>query len=95
VNRRISISGSILAAACLLCIAGVRAEAQSPTLSGVVRDSRGTPQIGAVVQLLRPDFSVALETYTDDHGREGQTRGDRDDPDDADGRDPLEYSDDG
>ena len=68
-NRRISISGSILAAACLLCIAGVRAEAQSPTLSGVVRDSRGTPQIGAVVQLLRPDFSVALETYTDDHGR--------------------------
>src|ERR1700744_3163317 len=49
--------------------AGISAQAQSPTLSGVVRDSHGTPQIGAVVQLLRPDFSIALETYTDEHGR--------------------------
>ena len=50
-------------------MAGVRAEAQATSLTGVVKDSRGTPQMGAVVQLLRPDFSVALETYTDDHGR--------------------------
>ena len=67
--RRVSISGSILAAAVLLCMAGVRADAQATSLTGVVKDSRGTPQMGAVVQLLRPDFSVALETYTDDHGR--------------------------
>jgi hypothetical protein len=53
----------------LLSVAGARADAQSPTLTGVVKDSRGVPQIGAVVQLLRPDFTVALETYTDDHGR--------------------------
>jgi hypothetical protein len=69
VIRRISISGSILAAAVLFCLAAGQASAQSTSLSGVVRDSRGTPQIGAVIQLLRPDFSVALETYTDEHGR--------------------------
>lgn len=38
-------------------------------MTGVVRDSRGAPQVGAVVELLRPDFSVASEVYTDDHGR--------------------------
>jgi len=50
-------------------VAGTRADAQATSLSGVVRDSRGAPQIGAVVQLLRPDFSVAVETSTDEHGR--------------------------
>ena len=38
-------------------------------VSGVVRDGKGTPQIGALVQLLRPDLSVISETFTDDHGR--------------------------
>lgn len=52
-----------------MCAAGAQAEAQPNTLSGVVRDSRGTPQIGAAVQLLRPDFSVVAEVYTDDHGK--------------------------
>lgn len=67
--RRVSIAGSILAVAGVLSLAGVRANAQSTSVSGVVRDSRGVPQIGAVVQLLRPDFTVAVEAYTDDHGR--------------------------
>jgi Carboxypeptidase regulatory-like domain len=69
VTRRASIAGSILAVAGLLSVAGVRANAQATSLMGVVKDSRGVPQIGAVVQLLRPDFTVALETYTDEHGR--------------------------
>jgi hypothetical protein len=69
VTRRVSIAGSILAVAGLLSIAGARADAQGPSLTGLVRDSRGVPQIGAVVQLLRPDFTVALETSTDEHGR--------------------------
>lgn len=39
------------------------------TVAGTVRDGRGMPQVGALVELLRPDFSVAAQTYTDDHGR--------------------------
>ena len=35
----------------------------------MVRDGKGTPQVGALVQLLRPDLSVISETFTDDHGR--------------------------
>jgi len=38
------------------------------TVSGQVRDSGGTPQIGAVVQLLRPDLSVVASVYTDSKG---------------------------
>ncbi|MGC1363420.1 MAG: carboxypeptidase-like regulatory domain-containing protein [Silvibacterium sp.] len=38
-------------------------------MSGVVRDTRGTPQIGALVQLVNADLSVIAETFTDDHGR--------------------------
>jgi hypothetical protein len=35
----------------------------------VVRDSAGEPQIGALVQLLQPDFSVVMAVYTDAKGR--------------------------
>ncbi len=35
----------------------------------MVRDTRGTPQIGAAVELLRPDLSVVAEVYTDENGR--------------------------
>ncbi|MDE3061677.1 MAG: carboxypeptidase regulatory-like domain-containing protein [Acidobacteriota bacterium] len=39
------------------------------TVTGVVRDSAGEPQIGALVQLLQPDFSVVVASYTDAKGR--------------------------
>ncbi len=39
------------------------------SVSGVVCDSSGVPQIGAVVQLLRPDLSVISVVYTDRRGR--------------------------
>ena len=39
------------------------------SVSGVVRDSAGIPQIGAVVQLLRPDLSVQATVYTNASGR--------------------------
>lgn len=42
--------------------------ATAGTVSGVVRDARGTPQIGALVQLVDPDLSVIAETFTDDKG---------------------------
>jgi hypothetical protein len=38
------------------------------SVSGVVRDSSGVPQIGAVVQLLRPDMSVIAAVYTTSKG---------------------------
>lgn len=38
------------------------------TITGVVRDSKGTPQMGALVQLLAVDSSVAAQTYTNIHG---------------------------
>jgi len=38
------------------------------TVSGVVRDSAGVPQIGAMVQLLRTDLSVVASVYTNEKG---------------------------
>jgi Carboxypeptidase regulatory-like domain len=48
--------------------AQVRTVRPEPLVSGIVRDSRGAPQIGAIVELLKPDLTVAAETATDDHG---------------------------
>ncbi len=39
------------------------------TISGLVSDSAGVPQIGAVVELLRPDMSVIATAYTSSKGR--------------------------
>ena len=39
------------------------------SVSGVVCDSAGVPQIGAVVQLMRPDLSVVASVYTNSEGR--------------------------
>jgi len=43
--------------------------AASASVSGLVRDSAGVPQIGAEVQLLRPDLSVVASVYTNGKGR--------------------------
>src|SRR5665213_479849 len=43
--------------------------ATTATVSGLVRNSAGTPQIGAEVQLLRPDLTVVATVYTDATGR--------------------------
>jgi hypothetical protein len=69
VKRSSSIAGPLLIAAVVLCVAGTQACAQSTSVSGVVRDSHGTPQIGAVVEVLRPDLTVARRVYTNDRGR--------------------------
>jgi hypothetical protein len=42
--------------------------ASSGSVSGVVRDSSGVPQIGAAVQLLRPDMTVVAAVYTTSKG---------------------------
>lgn len=38
------------------------------SVGGVVRDSRGAPQIGALVELVNADLAVIAQTFTDDHG---------------------------
>ncbi len=43
--------------------------AASASVSGLVRDSTGVPQIGAEVQLLRPDLSIVASVYTNGQGR--------------------------
>lgn len=43
--------------------------ATQATISGLIADSAGVPQIGAVVQLLRPDMTVIATAYTTSKGR--------------------------
>jgi Carboxypeptidase regulatory-like domain len=38
------------------------------SISGVVRDAQGVPQMGAVVELLRPDLSVIASVFTNSTG---------------------------
>ena len=53
----------------LIVVACVQLRAASPgSVTGVIRDSAGVPQIGAAVQLLRPDLSVIASVYTNSKG---------------------------
>jgi hypothetical protein len=54
----------------LIALGSASAHGAAPgSVSGQVRDSAGVPQIGAVVQLLRPDLTVIASVYTNAHGR--------------------------
>ncbi len=54
----------------LIAMGGASLHAATPgAVTGVVRDSAGVPQIGAVVQLLRPDLSVISIVYTNSKGQ--------------------------
>ena len=56
--------------AVLIALGSVPVYASAPgTVSGVVRDSSGVPQIGAEVELLRPDLTVIASVYTNTAGR--------------------------
>ena len=54
--------------AVLLAMSGVVAVASPGIVTGSVRDSAGVPQVGATVQLLRPDMTVIASVYTDSKG---------------------------
>ncbi len=43
--------------------------ASDAAVSGVVRDAHGTPQLGALVELLAPDATILARAFTDEHGR--------------------------
>jgi hypothetical protein len=60
--------GPVLALFMTMLVLPVYAEGPA-TVSGVVRDARGTPQVGALVELLGPNLSVLAQTFTDEHGR--------------------------
>jgi Carboxypeptidase regulatory-like domain len=53
----------------LMAVGSASGYGASPgSVSGVVRDSAGVPQIGAEVQLLRPDLTVIASVYTNTSG---------------------------
>lgn len=53
----------------LIALGAAPAHGATPaSVSGLVRNSAGVPQIGAIVQLLRPDLSVVAQVYTDVDG---------------------------
>jgi hypothetical protein len=54
--------------AVLLALSSSAALAAPGTVTGSVRDSAGVPQVGATVQLLRPDLTVIASVYTDNKG---------------------------
>lgn len=45
------------------------AASSDAAVSGVVRDAHGTPQMGALVQLLTADATIIATAFTDNHGR--------------------------
>lgn len=62
----LQIACSILASAALATPA--LAQSETATVTGVVRDRQGVPQIDALVQLMRPDSSVVAIAHTDASG---------------------------
>src|ERR1700742_3335373 len=55
----------------VMTMAGLLPASAAPfpgTVSGVVRDSRGTPQMGAMVELLAADATVVARAYTNVRG---------------------------
>jgi hypothetical protein len=53
----------------LIVVAISQLHAATPgSVTGIVRDTAGKPQIGAVVQLLRPDLTIIAAVYTDGKG---------------------------
>jgi len=60
----------VVFAAMLAALASAPLNGAAPgSVAGVVRDSAGVPQMGAVVQLLRPDMTVIASVYTNSNGR--------------------------
>ena len=54
----------------LIAAGAVPVQGANPgSVTGVVRDSSGVPQIGARVELLRPDLSIVASVFTNDKGQ--------------------------
>lgn len=66
--KRVVTGFGVLLVALVPCAPHAAAQA-SATVVGVVRDTHGIPQMGALIELLGPGSAVVAQTYTDDHGR--------------------------
>ncbi len=66
---RRAVAGLVLTVLVLAWTGQSRAASTDAAVSGVVRDSQGTPQMGALVELLTADATTIASTLTDDHGR--------------------------
>ena len=60
---------ALLIVGCAVCTGAPAHGAAPASVSGVVRDSAGVPQMGALVQLLGADLTVVASAYTDGAGR--------------------------
>ncbi|MFZ0393870.1 MAG: carboxypeptidase-like regulatory domain-containing protein [Terracidiphilus sp.] len=66
IDRRIHLALFLM----LIAVGAASLRAADPaSVSGVVRDSAGVPQSGAVVQLLQPDFTIVARAFTNANGR--------------------------
>ncbi len=66
--RRLFIPGTALILLAVSTSAQVRAASATGSVTGVVRNSSGVAETGAIVELMKPDFTVVAETATDGHG---------------------------
>lgn len=62
------LNGQLAGLVMLLALGTLPMWAAPASVSGTVRDSAGVPQIGAEVQLLRSDYTIAARTFTDSQG---------------------------
>jgi hypothetical protein len=69
VIRRLFIPGTALILLAVSTSAQVRPIATGGRVTGVVRNSQGVAETGAVVELMKPDFRLVAEAATDQHGR--------------------------
>ncbi len=66
--RRLRVEFVILAVLLGIAPMGLAADHRA-VVSGVIRDAKGVPQMGALVQILSPDASVRASAFTDLEGR--------------------------
>jgi hypothetical protein len=68
---KIGMAVALLLAVGVICAATTDLNAldEPTTIAGTVRDGRGVPQAGAMVELIRPDTSVVVSVFTDEYGR--------------------------
>lgn len=60
---------AVLAAPAVMCAQGLTGLGRSASVSGVIRDSEGIPQMGALVEALLPDASIGGSALTDSRGQ--------------------------
>lgn len=61
--------GLVVLATVLSWQGALHAQLRGSGISGVVRDAHGTPQMGALVELLTANATSVAAAFTDDHGR--------------------------